>query len=399
MSEQKRVRRRTFTDTTIKALPRRVKRYIVSDPEQRGMYLRVMPKGSHVFVVVVRNPFGRQVWATIGTTAKLTINEAREKARTALKRVKEGKPPIPPPPLAPDGVEVVCRNWLERVVFKNKYLTADEKERIIGKYIVPHFKGRAFVDLKRSDIAALLDYVEDKHGKFQADAVLSVLRTVASWVAKRDDNYQPPFVKGMGRVSSKERKRDRVLNDDELRAVWNAADGAYGALVKLLLLTAQRRGAVLGMRWSDVDLQTGVWDVPQEERAKGTGGSLKLPQIALDIIRSMPRMVGRDYVFARGMDLELGKAKLEAASGVSENFTLHDLRRCARSLLSRAGVSSEHAERVLGHALVGVEGVYNKHAYSDEKANALQRLADLIDIILAGPADGSNVVRMGEAVS
>lgn len=393
----KRIRRRIFTDTTIANLQRRSKRYTKSDPEQRGLYVRVMPKGPHVFVVVVRNPFGTQIWATLGTTAEMKIDEAREKSRICIRRIQAGKPAIEPPKLAPDSVEVVCKNWLQRVAFKNKYRSADEKERIIGKYIVPHFKGRAFIDLKRSDIAALLDYVEDKHGKFQADAVLSVLRTVAVWVAKRDDNYQPPFVRGMARVPTKDRARSRILTDDELRAVWNAADGAYGALVKLLLLTAQRRGVVLGMRWTDIDLRSGVWDVPQQDRAKGTGGSLKLPEMALSIIRSMPRMVGRDHVFALGMDLETGKAKLEAASGVS-GYTLHDLRRTARSLLSRTNVRPDVAERVLGHTVGGVAGIYDRHHYDDKKAEALAELAALINTIVNPPSD-DNVVPLREAAA
>ena len=227
--------------------------------------------------------------------------------------------------------------------------------------------------------------------------MLSVLRTVAVWVAKRDDNYQPPFVRGMARVPTKDRARSRILTDDELRAVWNAADGAYGALVKLLLLTAQRRGVVLGMRWTDIDLRSGVWDVPQQDRAKGTGGSLKLPEMALSIIRSMPRMVGRDHVFALGMDLETGKAKLEAASGVS-GYTLHDLRRTARSLLSRTNVRPDVAERVLGHTVGGVAGIYDRHHYDDKKAEALAELAALINTIVNPPSD-DNVVPLREAAA
>jgi integrase len=395
---EKRVRRKVFTDVTIARLQRRHKRYIVADPEQRGHYVRVMRQGAHVFCAVARNRFGRQIWATIGSTTDLTVDEARERARAAIRRIREGKPPFPEPKLAPDAVETVCRSWLERVAIKNQYRTVAEKERIINKYIVPHLKGRAFVDLRRSDITALLDYVEDHHGAAQSDAVLSQLRAVASWVAKRDDNYSSPFIRGMARTSAKARARDRILTDDELRAVWAAAEGAgaYGALVKLLLLTAQRRGAVLDMRWSSIDLASGVWNVAQEERSKGTGGSLKLPTLALDIIRAQPRLVGNDFVLVhRSMNLERAKVRLDAASGVS-GFTLHDLRRTARSLMSRAEVRPDVAERVLGHALRGVEAVYDRHAYFDEKSIALAKLAGLIGTII-DPHD--NVVALRGAVS
>ena len=361
-----------------------------------------MPKGPHVYCAVARDPFGRQIWATIGTADVLKIDEAREKSRICIRRIQAGKPAIEPPKPKPDSVETVCRNWLERVVFKGKFRTASEKERIIEKYIAPHFKGRPFVGIRRSDVAALLDYVEDRHGQHMADGVLSVLRSVATWVAKRDDDYTPPFVSGMSRASNKARKRSRILDDDEIRRVWNAADGAgaFGALVKLLLLVAQRRGALLDMKWSDVDLQTGVWNIPVVDRAKGTGGNLKLPEMALSIIRSMPRLAGNDYVFAqRQMDLTRAKAKLNAASGVSNNYTLHDLRRTARSLLSRTTVRPDISERVLGHAIRGVEGIYDRHHYDDEKADALAKLAALINTIINPPSDTNVVPLHGVAVA
>lgn len=398
MSTAKRVRRRIFTDTSVAHLQRRPKRYIRSDPEQRGHYVRVMPRGPHVFVAVARNQFGSQIWFTVGTTAELKIDEAREKARHAIRRIKAGLPPVEPPKLAPDSVALVCKAWLERVVIKNGYRTAAEKARIVERYITPHFKGRAFVDIRRSDITALLDHVEDKHGPHMADAVLTVLRTVATWVAKRDDGFTPPFVKGMNRVSDKARKRSRILDDDELRRVWRAADdaGAFGDLVKLLLLTTQRRGAVIHLKWDDVDLQAGTWNVPQEERAKGTGGTLRLPKMALDIIRRQPRLVGSNDVFFTQHNIDRAKARLDQASGVND-FTLHDLRRTARSLMSRALVPPHVAERVLGHVIGGVEGVYDRHRYDAEKADALQRLADLIGIIIDGASDSTNVTPLREA--
>ena len=396
---EKRIRRRRFTDASVASLPRRSKRYPKADPEMRGLFIRVMPKGPHVYAAVARDLFGNQRWATLGTSSEYTIEEARERARAAIRRIKEGKSPFPAPKPAPDSVEVVCRSWLERVARKQRYRTVNEKERVIQKYILPYLKNRAFVDIRRSDVTALLDHVEDRHGAFQADYVLSVLRTIASWVARRDDNYQTPFIRGMSRVPAKARARDRILTDDELRAVWAAADdaGAYGALVKLLLLTAQRRGAVLDMTWSNIDLASGVWNVPQEERSKGTGGALGLSTLALDIIRAQPRLVGNDFVLVhRGMNLERAKIRLDAASGVS-NFTLHDLRRTARSLMSRAEVRPDIAERVLGHTIGGVEGVYDRHRCDNEKADALRRLAVLIETIIHPPAD--NVVALRGAVS
>jgi integrase len=225
-----------------------------------------------------------------------------------------------------------------------------------------------------------------------ADASKAVLSAVAMWLARRNDDYTPPLVRGMSRVTDKARKRDRILDDDELRAVWRAAgeNGFYGDCVKLLLLTGQRRAAVLDMKWDDVDLKAGIWVVPQPQRAKSTGGSLKLPAVALDIIRRQPRLIGNDYVFVqRGINLGIAKTRLDTAAGVS-GFTIHDLRRCARSLMARAGVRPDIAERVLGHAIGGVEGIYDRHQYLDEKGAALAKLAALIEVIVSPTSD--NVV-------
>ena len=191
---------------------------------------------------------------------------------------------------------MTAHNWLARVVEKNQYVTAPEMRRIVDKYILAHppFKGRSFVSIKRSEIATFLDHVEDTHGAPQADMVKSVFRSIANWVASRDDTYMPPFTRGMQR--RKATKRSRVLTDAEIRKVWKAADdaGGFGRLVKFLLLTGQRRGAVLAMRWPDIDAD-GAWTIRKAPRAKSTAGVLKLPKAALDIIRvcsrALPAMI------------------------------------------------------------------------------------------------------------
>jgi integrase len=169
----------------------------------------------------------------------------------------------------------------------------------------------------------------------------------------------------------------------------------FGALIRLLLLTAQRREKILTMRWSDIS-PDGVWTIPTAPREKGNAGSLKLPPQALAIIAAQPRFVGNDFLFAGGrgrysLDFSKLKAEFDAVSGVRD-WRLHDLRRTARSLMSRAGVLSEHAERVLGHTITGVEGVYDRHSYHHEKAATLARLAALIECIVNPSSD--NVVPM-----
>jgi len=167
-------------------------------------------------------------------------------------------------------------------------------------------------------------------------------------------------------------------------------------MVRLALLTAQRREKLAGLRWADVALD-GTWQVPADERAKGAGGALVLPPAALAIIQEQPRL--GPFVFGRGeapfSGFSKAKRELDDKLPVMPPWVLHDLRRSARSLMSRAGVRPDVAERVLGHAISGVEGVYDRHSYREEKADALRRLAGLIESIVNPPAD--NVVALREA--
>jgi integrase len=390
-------RRRSLTDRMLAAKPRRAKRYIEADPELRGCYIRVPPDGPIVFYAVTRDPYGKQTWAPLGTTAEMKLAEARERAREAIKRIKAGKPAIEPPKLKPESIAVVADNWLRRHVERNKHRTAIEMRRVVDVYVLPYWRDRTFTDIKRSDIAALLDVIEDKHGAQQADHVLGVLRAIASWVQSRDDTYVPPFAKGMRRVSKQAHQRARILNDDELRAVWRAAgDDRFGALVRLLLFTAQRKEKILTLRWDDISAD-GVWTIRTEPREKGNPGKLLLPKQALEIITAQPRFVSSPYVLANSRGDAVWRAstrakrRLDAQSGVT-GWRLHDLRRSARSLLSRAGVRPDIAERVLGHAIGGVEQIYDRHTYDAEKGHALRELAALIERIVDPPA--ANIVAL-----
>ena len=118
------------------------------------------------------------------------------------------------------------------------------------------------------------------------------------WYATRHDDYSSPIIKGMRRINPKERARTRIFSDDELRIVWKAAEanGSFGAFVRLLLLTGQRRDKVATMRWEDI--QDGVWLIPSEKREKGNATALKLPQVAIEIINAQPRFASNPFVFA-----------------------------------------------------------------------------------------------------
>lgn len=394
----RRQRRKVLTDKMIAALPRKANTYFEPDPELPSHGVRVQPNGPpHGFYTICRDPFRRQRWTKIGGTAEMSIAEARDIAREVLKRVRAGLEPFEAPAPKADTFDSVAQNWIKRHVEARQLRTGKEVQRLLEKHVLPHWCDRVFVDIKRSDIAKLLDHIEDEHGAWTSDAVLTVLRTLSTWYAGRDDSYVPPFVRGMKRVPSQARKRSRVLTDTELAAVWRAAEanGAFGAFLRLALLTGQRREKLVQMRFSDVSAD-GVWTIPTEAREKGNAGTLQLPKLALDIIAQQPRISQSPFVFPakRGDGPISGHSKFKATfdkkCGVT-GWAVHDLRRSARSLMARAGVPGPIAERVLGHAIAGVEGIYDRHRYEHEKADALQKLADLITNII-NPTPGDRVV-------
>jgi integrase len=384
--------------------------YFEPDPKgPGGSGIRVFPSGARSYVLIQRDAFKRQRWVSLGPTNKFSdIEVARAQARDMIKRLQQGlepREPPPPEPPKPKSLAKVVADWLELHVEGNKLRSGRELKRVLHNYVLklPAWRDKDFEKIKRTEITGLLDSIQKAHGKWVADSVLAALRQVSNWYVERSDDYVSPFTGIKRRV--KDRKRTHALSDDDIRAIWHTAEaigGPYGALVRLLMLTGQRREAVATMRWSDIS--DDVWTVRSGPRRKGTGGRLKLPPPALAIINAMPRFATSDLVFAgtryHAAFSNFSRLKLDfdRRCGVT-GWVLHDLRRVARSLMSRAGVPREHAEKVLGHVVRGVEGHYDLHSYESEKAIALQRLAAVLDSIVNPPPEGDNVVAFPGAAS
>jgi integrase len=383
--------------------------YFEPDPKGPGASgIRVFPSGVKSYVLIQRDRFKRQRWISLGPIKNFTdIEDARAEAREMIARMKRGEEPREPPkpePVKPKSLAKVVADWFDLYVEDNKLRSGAELKRIFNAYVLklPAWRDRDFESIKRTEISKLLDSIHKAHGKWVADSVLAALRQVANWHVGRSDNYVSPFTGIKKRV--KDRKRTRALTDDEIRSIWNTAEtvgGPYGTLVRLLMLTGQRREAVASMRWQDIE--DGVWTVRAGPRRKGTGGRLKLPAPALAIVNAMPRFAGNDQVFAgtryHGAFSNFSRLKLDfdRRCGV-QGWVLHDLRRVARSLMSRAGVPREHSEKVLGHAIRGAEGHYDLHEYEREKGIALAKLAAVLESIV-NPPEGDNVLTFPVAAS
>ena len=237
----------------------------------------------------------------------------------------------------------------------------------------------------------MLDHIADNNGPVRADRVLSATKTLLAWHAERSD-YVSVLGRGGRRTSISERARSRVLTDDELRRVELAAEQdktPFGPFVRFVLRTATRRSEAAALRRNELSDGGATWTIPGARYKSGKDTVIPLSKAAQRTVASQPVLPGGDHVFSADGSRPLGgfdarKKDFDKRCGVS-GYGLHDLRRTSRTLLSRAGISADTAERCLGHALTGVRATYDKYQYEAKSAAAFEALAALITRIVRPP--------------
>jgi integrase len=348
------------------------------DEAQPGLALRVFRSGAKSWMY--RFTWGgKRKWLLLGTYPATGLAMARTRADEARHAIEAGRDPRSA--LAkPETLRAVCEEYLAREA--SRLRTGAARRAILERTIYPALGDRPIAGLQRSEIVRLLDQIEDTRGPAAADTALAVLRSICHWHETRSDDFRSPIVRGMSRDKSP--ARDRILTDDELRLVWKTAEGqgAFGRLVRFLLLTGARRTEAAAMTWSELDGSD--WLLPARRNKTKVDLLRPLRKAALDVLGpkgTSPLVFTNDGV--RPISGFGGlKRSFDEATGPMDRWTLHDLRRTARSLMSRAGIPSDHAERVLGHVIGGIRAVYDRHEYRDEKRDALEKLARLVDFIV-----------------
>jgi len=371
--------RKALTDKTIQALKPRKGVYDVHDMHCPGLTVRVFESGLRSFALRYRYGTKQRRYG-LGRYPVVSLVKAREKAIEALRQVEEGIDPSRRRRQHDMQVEAICAAFIRQYA-KPRNRNWRETERILNREFVVVHGQRDIRQIKRHDVLEIMDAALERGASYQANRILATIRKLFNWCLERGIIDATPIA-GL-KAPTRELSRDRVLDDGEIRRVLNAARlDAYPfrQFVPLLLATAQRRGELANMRWSELDLEARTWVIPAERAKNGKPHVVHLSDFAVSLLDEVPQFVDCDYVFTttrRSPVSGFSKALrwLHKHSETSD-WHMHDLRRTAASGMARAGVAPYVIEKVLNHVsgtISGVAAVYNRYGYDAERCAAMDK--------------------------
>jgi len=424
-----------LTDYRVKNAKPAVKQYEIFDRSVGGFALRVAPSGSRSYVISYRCK-GKKRRMTLGNAAVTSLADAREAAMKAKSLAKSGIDPLEERRQSENEHRVtqeqdalngehtftaVSDLYIQRYARGNNKIpnkkTWAEDERILRKYVVPRWGMRQISDIGRSDVVSLLDFVEDNSGLYQANRVLAVIRKLFNWsLVERALIEVTPIVPGMARKG--EKRRQRVLNDDEIRSVWRAMDQMaypFGHLFQLLLATGQRRGEVEHIKWSQLNVDDTLWTIPSSDTKADRGDHLvPLNSVALKVLENIYRIDGSDLLFPTSSSatrpvsgISKAKARCDALTGSDEfakdnlisvtDWRLHDLRRTAGTIMEdELAVAPHIIGAILNHdpnSYKGVTAIYTVGRLVDDRRRAMDAWGKKLESLI-NPDAGGNVLPM-----
>jgi len=395
-------------------------RNTIWDSLMPNLAVRVTDRGRRSFYAVKRRAGDAQpTWHQLGVYPVMSLAEARASAREALAALAAGQHPrglLEEKRRAREAAEreaaehtfaAIADSFARSQLPDMRPASRRLYDAYIRRELIPALGARPITEIRRRDVIALVEAIKERSGKAAATGALSVLRRCLNWALGRD-------IEGFdsnpaGNVSTKDvigesKARSRSLTDAELRAVWTATAAVgepFSTVYKLLLLTGLRLNEVAGARWDELDLDVGVLTIPEERAKNGQTQLVPLPPLAVKLLAAVPRFSG-PFIFTTTAGrrpvsaFSHAKARMDeaiAASGDAvADFVVHDFRRVVRSGLSRLHVNTTVSELCLGHTRKGIEGVYDRHSYFDEKRKALRKWQDHLLTIVEPPPSEATVV-------
>ena len=384
------MKRRAFTDTYIKSLKPRERRYELGDAGSRGLWLRVEPSGAKTFWSVYRRD-GKLQRVRLGAYPGMSLAQAREAHQGVRVAIEQGRDPAAEhrqakasrtsPRLAMGETVGALAEIYVRQNLDGKR-SRKEVERRLGRDILPVIGPLAVAEITRPVIHALLDPIREASPS-SANATFSIIRRLLNVAVDRGLMVANPAA-GMARPAP-ERSRDRTLTPEEIRALWAIEPPLHAFAFRWLLACGCRKGELLGARWTE--LEGNAWVIPRERVKTDAVHVVPLSSLMRELLRTAPRVNaywlpgrGEGPLRATALNKVLNRTQLG-------DFTVHDIRRTVRTGLSDCGVGRDIAERVIGHVVGSrVERTYDRHAYFSEKAEALEKWANRVRGILAGEA-------------
>lgn len=401
------------------------------DARSKGLGVRVTRKGARSFFIWYRFKGSPRRDTLRPTYPALSLDDARLEAALTAADVKAGRDPrlsgraprahyLPKPeetaePAKPETYAEAVESYIKRHqegTAGNK--TAREVKRALlraGGYRSdpktkepiepewPHWADRPLRDITARDVREVLEAIRDgregsKPAGYMANRTFAYMRTFFSWCAEPGiEKVEKSPLDGLKRPWDGEEARDRWYEDEEIAAIWRAADALpehQGALLKVLVLTGKRKSAIATMRHDQI-ADDGLWTPPQDRRRKRGNKrthAIPLPPLALRIIRGVKQVNGNPYVFPGkklGEHLRPGsrlQRTIQEKSGVAD-FEYHALRHTAETRLGSLGILPHVRDMLLDHAPArGAGAGYDHHAYRDEMADALKAWEDRVAAVL-----------------
>jgi integrase len=370
-----------------------------SEPSLRGFGVRIRKdaKGrtAKTYFVQYRTPdrLGQRR-RTLGNAARMKAGVARKMAAAWIAELEKGNDPAvsKDKERMPAKFSAAVKDYLEA---KDNLRPASLKNATLyltsPKYFGP-LHDLAVNRIERSDVTKCLDAIKKASGNTTALCCRAWISAFYGWAIEGGLADQNPVVGS--RKFIKADPRARVLTSDELRSVWNAADPNkdFGRILRLLILLGARRQEIGSLKWSEVDLKARTITISGDRSKNHQSCTLPLMPAALDILKSVPRIAGSDFVFAgrRGFN-DWTKRKKLLNDGIAE-WNIHDVRRSFRTGLGKLKVPPHVAERVINHVKKDLEKVYDQYDYQAEIFSALKRWHDHVMSVT-----GHNVIPLKRA--
>lgn len=381
-----------LTDKCIERLlpPPPGSRVELSDSKVPGLVVRISDTGVKTFSVRYRHET-RTLRYTIGKCGIIDVRSARKTAIAILADVGRGADPMSrkrkgklSAPRACSCGEAIDRFLIEHVdagvrASRMKPAYAAELRRLLRREVATKWSSKALSEITRQDLACLLNAIRSDNTRRHT---FFAVRSLLKWTAGVGLSEPTTVFDGFP-TPAKPNARERVLTDNELKAIWLEASkcsSTFHAIVSLLLLTGQRRDEVADAEWAEFDLQSASWSIPQRRVKNGKKHWVPLAEETLVILRKLPTQC-RQHLFrsTRSPNRSFtgwsdAKQSFDAMVGV-RGWTLHDLRRTMTTRLAECGVLPHVIERLLNHSsgvISGVSAVYNRATYASEVRAAVE---------------------------